>query len=363
MNTKTSHHSRLISILTPVIAGVIIGALILFFKPETWQQIGKSIYSSRVEAEGYSYAVNIGAPSVVNIYVATLNEDYTRPDNSTITSSASGVILHENGIIVTNYHVVPSVNEPDKAIWVQTRDGMVLQAFVVGCDRRTDLAVLKVNANSLKPITPAKKDPNIGDIVLAIGNPNNLGQTVTHGIISALSRSGTGLLTHNQMNLRQGVQELIQTDAPINQGNSGGALINTRGELIGINTASFGENTHGIGFAVPAKLVLSVTDEIIRHGKVERGYLGISDDISPDIMPKTGVRVGYVDPKGPAFGILKVGDVILSVDDTVVSDTKTLIGIISKSKPGHELKLEIERNMEKRVFKITLAEDNPLLQN
>ena len=152
-------------------------------------------------------------------------------------------------------------------------------ALVAGSDRRTDLAILVVNDTTLTPISICETEPKVGDIVLAIGNPNNLGQTVTHGIISATSRSGSGLLTKDQMNIRQGVQDLIQTDAPINAGNSGGALVNTKGQLLGINTASFsGASSYGIGFSVPVKLVEYVKNEIIQHGRVARGYLGIADD-------------------------------------------------------------------------------------
>ena len=298
--------------LIPVAVGVIVGVAVLLIKPSTGKKLGDLIYSSGISTEGYSYAVNKAAPSVVNIYVATLKEDYTTPAPNSITSSASGVIMDKHGIIVTNYHVVPSGNEP-----------------------------------------------NIGDIALAIGNPNNLGQTVTHGIISAVSRSGSGLLSKDQMNIRQGVQALIQTDAPINQGNSGGALVDTRGNLIGINTASFsGDNTYGIGFAIPVKMVREVMDEILRHGKVERGYLGISDDETTALDSESGVRIGYVDPEGPAFGILKIGDLITKVDGYSVQNVRELIDLVSKSKPNTVMNFEIKREGKVKQEKVTLAEDN-----
>ncbi len=346
--------------LIPVAVGVIVGVAVLLIKPSTGKKLGDLIYSSGISTEGYSYAVNKAAPSVVNIYVATLKEDYSTPAPNSITSSASGVIMDKHGIIVTNYHVVPSGNEPNKAIFVQTRDGKVMKAFVVGCDRRTDIAVLTVSEDTtLTPITPAKNEPNIGDIALAIGNPNNLGQTVTHGIISAVSRSGSGLLSKDQMNIRQGVQALIQTDAPINQGNSGGALVDTRGNLIGINTASFsGDNTYGIGFAIPVKMVREVMDEILRHGKVERGYLGISDDETTALDSESGVRIGYVDPEGPAFGILKIGDLITKVDGYSLQNVRELIDLVSKSKPNTVMNFEIKREGEVKQEKVTLAEDN-----
>ena len=357
------NHRKILSLLVPVVTGLIIGIVVLCIHPSTGKRIGDFIYSSGVSVTSYSYAVARAAPSVVNIYVAKLNDDYTKPDNSNITSSASGVIVNQNGIIVTNYHVVTSGSEPDQAIWVQTREGNIHKAFVVGCDRRTDLAVLKVEADNLPPINAEKRDPKVGDVVLAIGNPNNLGQTVTHGIISALGRSGTGLLARDHMNIRQGVQELLQTDAPINSGNSGGALVNTQGNLVGINTASFNsENTYGIGFSVPVKLVIKVVDDILDHGKVERGYLGISD-VDANFLDNTttGVTVGFIDPQGPAFGVLKIGDVIKQVNGRNIRDVRELIELVSQSKPGPTLKFSVLRGKEKKNVDITIVEDENLV--
>ena len=343
----------------PVLTGLAIGAAVLIVNPNAGQKIGDLIYAQGVSLESYAYAVNKATPSVVNIYVTELNSNYTSPNSSKIVSSASGVILSSNGYIVTNYHVVPSGNEPNHAIWTQTRDGTLYQSFVIGCDRRTDLAILKVDTAGLEPIEFETRDTQVGDVVLAIGNPNNLGQTVTHGIISAISRSGSGLLTRGQMNIRQGIQDLIQTDAPINSGNSGGALINTAGNLIGINTASFnGGQTYGIGFAVPVKMVRYVTEEIIKRGRVIRGYLGISDDESVRLGEKTaGVSIGYVDPFGPAQGILGVGDIIIEAGGIEVNEVKELIDLVSSSRPGTEIPFKIIRNNETLEVSVTLAED------
>ncbi len=350
---------KLLPFIIPVTAGIIVGSAVLLIKPSTGKKIGDLIYSQSVSVEGYSYAVNKAAPSVVNIYVADLNEDYTKPNTDSITSSASGVIMDRSGIVVTNYHVVPSGNEPNKAIWVQTRDGQVVQGFVVGCDRRTDIAVLKIDAHKLVAATPVTREVNVGDIVLAIGNPNNLGQTVTHGIISALARSGTGLLTKDKMTIRQGVQDLIQTDAPINLGNSGGALVDTQGNLIGINTASFStETTYGIGFTIPVSLVQKVMYEIITHGKVERGYLGISDSENNQLGGNDGITVGFVDPQGPAFGILKIGDVITKVNGQKLTNVKELIEIVTNSKPGVALNFDLIRDGSEIKKSVTLIEDN-----
>ncbi len=338
----------------------------LMLNPDIGSTIGSTIYSQGVADVSYAYAVSRAAPSVVNIYVTTLNHDYSGQSTNTATTSASGVIMSANGYIVTNYHVIPSVNAPNTSIFVQTRDGKVYQAFIAGYDRRTDIAVLKIDATGLPPIpVDLDDDVQVGDVVLAIGNPNNLGQTVTHGIISATARSGSGLLSRDLMNIREGLQDLLQTDAPINQGNSGGALINTVGNLVGINTASFNNQrygTYGIGFAVPTPLVTYVMGEIIKHGRVIRGYLGISDE-SDEPVPVSGipgVRIGYIDPFGPAAGTdLQVGDYVIGVDDTAVSDVRSLIDIISGSAPGTELHIRVNRNGTELTIPVVLAEDRP----
>ena len=361
MNKKT-----LFLTFAPVIIGIIAGIGVLTLNPDTGKKIGNFLYSSSKDPQSYAYAVAKAAPSVVNIYVSTLNQNYSSQakDPGTITNSASGVIMREDGYIVTNYHVIPSSTEPNKAVWAQTRDGNVYQAFVVGYDRRTDIAVLKINASQLTPV-PIDNDleVNVGDVVLTIGNPNNLGQTVTHGIISATARTGSGLLTRDQMNIREGLQDLIQTDAPINQGNSGGALVNTNGTLIGINTASFNNyryGTYGIGFAVPTKLAVLVMDEIIQHGRVIRGYLGISDD-GTTILPNSnfvGVRVGFIDPLGPAADAdIRIGDIIVKVNDAQITNLRSLIDIISGTAPGTTLTFTLIRNNETLSVPITLIED------
>lgn len=355
----------------PITAGILIGVVTLILFPSTGQKLGEIIYSKGQETQGFSYAVAKAAPSVVNIYVQRLNKSYSSANDSKaeIITSASGVIMSENGYIVTNYHVIPSVIEPNTSIWAQLQSGKITQAFIVGYDRRTDIAVLKVNESGLPPIPINLKDPTqVGDIVLTIGNPNNLGQTVTHGIVSATARTGSGLLTRDQMNIREGLQDLIQTDAPINQGNSGGALINSKGDLIGINTASFNNyeyGVYGIGFAVPTKLVVRVLDEIIKHGRVIRGYLGISDDGTQPMSDQytVGIRIGYIDPNGPAaHSLLQVGDIIVEADGKKIRNLRSLIDIISKTEPGTVMSFKVIRehyDEENQIIdvKITLTED------
>lgn len=349
----------------PCILGIIAAVITLLINPNIGEDFGNRIYNSNVNIISYSYGIARSSPSVVNIYVSELNRDYSGMSNEAnkITTSASGVIISEDGFIITNYHVIPSLNEPNKTVWAQTSNGKIHQAFIVGFDRRTDLAVLKIagNKHPVIPINP-QYEPKVGDLVFAIGNPNNLGQTVTHGIISSTARTGSGLLTREFMNIREGLQDLIQTDAPINSGNSGGALVNSSGDLVGINTASFNDyrsGTYGIGFAVPTKLVMRVTKEIILHGRVVRGYLGISDegaDNSP-ILNLQGVKIGYVDPMGPAYGVMFEGDIITQVNDIKVTNVRTLIDIISNNSPGTTLNFNVKRDGKNLVLPITLAED------
>lgn len=357
--------------IIPIVAGLTAGIATLIVNPNVGRNIGEIIYSKGQDTEGFSYAVAKAAPSVVNIYVQRLNNNYSSvtADAAEIMTSASGVIMTENGYIVTNYHVIPSVIEPNTSIWAQQHNGKIHQAFVVGYDRRTDIAVLKVNASDLPPIPiNLKEPPQVGDIALTIGNPNNLGQTVTHGIVSATARTGSGLLTRDQMNIREGLQDLIQTDAPINQGNSGGALVNSKGYLIGINTASFNNyqyGVYGIGFAVPTKLVVYVLDEIIKHGRVIRGYLGISDDGTQPLSEQfsVGIRIGYIDPLGPAAtSDLKVGDIIIEADGKKIGNLRSLIDSISSTRPGTVMTFKVLRKNDKgeekiKTVDITLTED------
>lgn len=356
--------TALLQVLIPVALGIAIGIVILLVSPGTGKNIGGTLYTANREAEGYAYAVAIAAPSVVNIYVTRLNKNYSyqNPDHNDLLTSASGVIMRRDGFIVTNYHVITSVIRPNTTIFAQLYDDTILPAFVVGYDRRTDIAVLKVQADDLSPARlDGDYEPRVGDIVLAIGNPNNLGQTVTHGIISSTDRSGTGLLTRDQMHLRDGSQDLIQTDAPINRGNSGGALVNTNGALVGINTASFSANqSHGISFAVPSHLVVRVMEEIIAHGRVVRGYVGIADDGIQQLPDVHGiaVRVGYIDPSGPAAATeLQVGDLITGVDGAPIDSLRSLIERISQTAPGTVMQLEVRRGGEVRHIEVELTED------
>lgn len=354
--------------ILPIALGLVAAVIALMINPNLGKKVGDQLYTSNKEIASYSYAVARASPSVVNIYVSRLNHDYTgiSTDTAEITTSASGVIMSADGYIITNYHVITSLSEPNHAVWAQTMDGKIRQTFIVGFDRRTDIAVLKINAPNLQPIPiDPNYDPRVGDVVLAIGNPNNLGLTVTHGIISATVRTGSGLLTRDMMNIREGLQDLIQTDAPINSGNSGGALVNTNGDLVGINTASFDDHrygTYGIGFAVPTKLVVHVMQEILRHGRVIRGYLGISDENDNLVANNNvnGVLVRYVDPLGPAaIANIQEGDIIVQVDQKRIHNVRELIDVISNTQPGTVLQVTVQRGERLFVHSVTLAEDRP----
>src|SRR5580700_1579062 len=245
----------------------------------------------------------------------------------------SGVVMTQDGYILTNNHVVDGASN----VTVTLADKREFKAKVIGTDPKSDIAVIKIDATNLPPITIADSSKvQVGDYALAVGDPFGVGQTVTMGIVSATGRSHLGI---------EAYEDFIQTDAPINPGNSGGALINDRGELIGINTAIIAhgsEGNQGIGFAVPVNLARNVMEQIVEHGKVTRAYLGIvPQDVTPDIAKQLGLSnvqgalVGDVSGKGPAqtAGVQR-GDVILSINGNKVNDSNELRNTISMMQPG-----------------------------
>jgi len=306
----------------------------------------------------YADAVDLAAPAVVNIYTTKLiteranplfNDPFFRyffgdqlaPRQRLESSLGSGVIVSDNGYILTNNHVVEGADE----IQVALRDGHSAEATIVGTDPESDLAVLKVNLESLPAITIGQSDEaRVGDVVLAIGNPFGVGQTVTMGIISAMGRNTVGINTY---------ENFIQTDAAINPGNSGGALINPYGQLIGINTAIFSKSGgyQGIGFAIPGKFAIEVMQQLIQHGRVIRGWLGIEvQDITPALAESfhlqntQGVIVAGILRNGPAAQAgLRPGDVIKKIDDKEITDTKQVMNSIANIKPDAKIKIEIMR--------------------
>jgi serine protease DegQ len=257
------------------------------------------------------------------------------------TNLGSGVIVSSDGYILTNQHVVDGAQK----IEISLADGRTASAKVIGVDPETDLAILKVNLTNLPAITLGRMDQaRVGDVVLAIGNPFGVGQTVTMGIISALGRSHLGINTF---------ENFIQTDAPINPGNSGGALVDVNGNLLGINTAIYSRSggSLGIGFAIPVSTARSVLESIITTGTVTRGWIGVEpQDVTPEIAEsfglaqKTGTIITGVLQGGPADKAgIKPGDVLQSVNGEEITDTTRLLNIIAQIKPGTDAKIRVIR--------------------
>jgi serine protease Do len=265
----------------------------------------------------------------------------------------SGVIVTKDGYILTNNHVVDDADE----VKVSLQDGRVFTAKVIGKDPKSDVAVVKIDANDLPAITFADSDKcEVGDLVLAIGNPFGIDQSVTRGIVSAKDRSA--------MNLDY--EDFIQTDAAINPGNSGGALVDADGRLIGINTAIFSRSggNQGIGFAIPTDLAKGVMESLIKYGKVTRGYLGVMiQDLNPTLAKEfklksnEGALVGDVVPDGPADKAgLKSGDVIEKFDGKPVADSRHLKMEVAREAPGSIVKLQVLRDNSTKTLEVRLKE-------
>ncbi len=325
----------------------------------------------------YSAAVKVAAPAVVNIFTTQkvkqldhplLNDPAFReffgnqlPDqlkqDPNENSLGSGVIVRPDGYILTNNHVIAQADQ----IIVALNDGRRAEARVVGTDPDTDLAVIKIEMDQL-PVLPFKLSGNeVGDVVLAIGNPFGVGQTVTQGIISATERSDLGINTY---------EDFIQTDAAINPGNSGGALIDVAGNLIGVNTAIFSQSggSLGIGFAIPAKICQQVLNAILKDGRVVRGYLGISllpiEQENVFAPKEQGVIVAHVQSNGPAAKAgLKRGDKILKVNDEVITSASHLINYVALQAPNSTVQVSIERGKQPMTLPVTITERKAQEQN
>jgi Do/DeqQ family serine protease len=270
-------------------------------------------------------------------------------------SAGSGVIIDAaNGTVVTNFHVVDGANE----INVGLQDGRTLKAKLVGSDPEVDIAVLKIDPAKIAALKLAEADnAEVGDFVIAIGNPFGLGQTVTTGVVSALGRKGLGI---------EGYENFIQTDASINPGNSGGALINMRGELIGINTAILGPNggNIGIGFAIPVRMVKNSVDQIIQFGAVKRGQLGVViQDLTPDLAEafsiehgQRGVLIAQVQPESAAAKVgIQAGDIVISAGGRAVENAAELRNEIGSLRIGDTIKLTILRDGKSKLFDVKVG--------
>lgn len=326
-------------------------------------------YESSAGVVSYHDAVAKAAVSVVNIYTtqksaqeAYYNDPafrefleqhgYDIPDVERGANLGSGVIVSEDGYIVTNAHVVDKADE----IIVALSDGKKAAATVIGSDPDSDLAVIKIQMTGLTPLAFRDSAVRVGDVALAIGNPFGVGQTVTQGIVSATGRTGLGVSTY---------EDFIQTDAAINPGNSGGALVDAHGNLIGINTVIYSRSggSMGIGFAIPTSIVEKVMNDIIATGRVNRGWLGIEVGRRPDGSgmsadeSTTGVQIATVVPNAAADKAgLQIGDVIVSVNDVMITDANALIQYISKQSPNSTIAVKIRRGDNEQVIDVVLDE-------
>jgi serine protease DegQ len=321
-------------------------------------------------ASSYSLAAKRAMPSVVNIFTSKEVKMPRHPfmddplfrrffgdqyDAETQRSSSlgSGVIVGTEGYILTNHHVVEAADEIEIAL----NDGRQARARAVGSDPETDLAVLKVDLKGLPAITFGRPEQvSIGDVVLAIGNPFGVGQTVTMGIVSATGRSHLGINTF---------ENFIQTDAAINPGNSGGALIDVGGNLIGINTAIYSRNgtSMGIGFAIPVSIARQVMDQIIATGTVTRGWIGVEvQDITPELADSFklanthGVLIAGIVRGGPADRAgVKPGDILIEVDGKPIADSSAMLNLVAAAQPGKPAALKLIRNSSTLSMKVTVG--------
>lgn len=347
--------SALVFVLQSIVVGLAVAFLVVLVRPDLMPGIG---YDDSSPAS-YADAINESAASVANIYTKRLMQVTDELTNRTRfrvdTVFASAVVLDQEGYLVTNYHVF---QEEPTEIRVQFADGRIAEPEIVGFDAETDLALLKVDLPGLEPIRMARSEElRIGDVVLAIGNPYGLATSVTQGIVSATGRNLYQLVTF---------ANFIQTDAAINAGNSGGALVNSLGELVGINAAVLAEDTgtEGIGFAIPADLVRGVVEQIKLNGRVIRGYMGLLPDdltdaerIAHGIDNGTGIMLMEVYEGGPAAAAgLRVGDILLEINGEPVYSQRQALLISASTAPGDIVRVLGIRQGERFRTEVTAGE-------
>ena len=318
---------------------------------------------------GFATAAGRAAPAVVSIVAsqqprANPHRDdpvfrffFGDPSPQPRSGLGSGVIVAPEGYLLTNHHVIDGADQVE----VRLADGRDAAATIVGTDPETDLALLKIDLDALPvAVFGDQGSLRVGDLVLAIGNPFNVGQTVTAGIVSALGRAGLGVSVY---------ENFIQTDAAINPGNSGGALVDAEGHLVGINTAIFsrGGGSLGIGFAIPADLARQVLEGLLRDGRMRRGYLGIEQqDLTPEFARSFGLPVSRgalvtgVLRDGPASRAgLRPGDVIVRIDDTPIADTRQLLGAVAALPPQSRTRVTVQRAERQLELAVTVGERPP----
>jgi serine protease DegS len=330
-------------VVLPALVGGLVGLAVMF---------ATKTGPAPASKPGYAAAVKVAAPAVVNIYSSKL---LTPPicqlprfqewcdrfsggeQNHMQSSLGSGVIVREDGYILTNNHVIAGADE----ILVAFNNGQATTASVIGTDPETDLAVIKVEATGLRPVALGNSEVvEVGDVALAIGNPFGIGQTVSSGIISAKGRTGISPSPYD---------DFIQTDAAINPGNSGGALIDAAGNLIGINTLIFSRSggSEGIGFAIPAQLAMAVLNEIVETGRVTRGWLGVELATTPEPGMAVGLEVTRVLQRGPADQAgLRVGDLIIAINEQPAASSTVVSRLIAHASPGSDIQLDILRGQD-----------------
>jgi len=368
-------------LFTSVATGLAAAFLVLLLRPdlvgrEPATQTQPIVIERGAGPVSYADAVQRSAPSVVNVFATKITRETShplfddplfkrffgaqtsRPRYKRENSLGSGVIVDDNGYVLTNNHVIEGASE----IQVVLGDGRNLPARIVGTDPETDIAVLQAAGEKLAVAHLAPSDDmQVGDVVMAIGNPFGVGQTVTMGIVSATGRNQLGITEF---------ENFIQTDAAINPGNSGGALINALGDVVGINTAIFSQSggSHGIGFAIPIQLAKEVMSQIIEHGRVIRGWLGITgQDLTPALAEslgigfREGILVSGVLEGGPADQAgLKPGDVITGVDRRPVSGSPQMLKMIAAKPPGTPLTIKLYRE-NNELEQVAIVGERPAL--